>query len=389
MSVAETGSNLTDSGPRLAATQEVIALALGGPMYPPPKQGQGSAARVLVDGYHASRYMSREGLPHLRTLLAKRVSERYSVAVDERWIGITAGASMGLTAAILALSKPGDLIACPDPGYPAYRAVSKQLERRVLGYPAPAHEQDDGLVYRSMTRAIDAGAKLVLWNSPANPTGAVAGPELTSAIADLARDRDVTVLSDESYEDIVFDGRHISPVTTSPDFVCAIYSFSKSFGLAGWRVGYVVAPPAIVEAITHVHFSLAMSVPTLSQFAALGALSAPDSYRADLVQQLREVRDAASTILGSHGVPHRRPAGAYFLWLDIRHTGLSSECFTERSLQEARVTLMPGNAFGPHGEGFARLNFAATPEAVYEGCERVGSLFEQLRGGRKGAQADA
>lgn len=361
-----------------ASSPEVISLALGGPMYPPPRQAQASAARVLVEGYHASRYISREGLPRLRILLASRVSERYGVPNDENRIVVTDGASMGLTAAILALTRPGEQIACPDPGYPAYRPLAKQLGRAALDYPAPAPEHSDELVYDGVRRALDAGARVILWSSPVNPTGAVASETLTTAIAQLAHDRGRTIISDESYEDIVLDGRHFSPLIATPEHVCAIYSFSKSFGLAGWRVGYVAAPPPVADTISHIHFSLAMSVPTLSQFAALGALTAPDDYRVELVQRLRVVRDQSSVILADHGVPHRRPAGGYFHWLDIRQTGLSSEEFSERSHQESGVTLMPGNAFGRGGEGFGRLNFAAMPDAVFEGCRRVGKLYRHL-----------
>jgi aminotransferase len=385
MRVTETGRISAGYRARPIANLALIDLALGGPVYPPPKEAQASAARVLVDGYHAGRYTSREGLPHLRTRLAQRTIERYGMPGDDAWVTITDGASMGLAAAILVLSQPGDIVACPDPGYPAYRPLSEQLGRRVLSYQAPAYDKDDGFVYRSVSGVVDAGARIVIWNSPGNPTGTVVSRGLSAAIGELARDRDVMVLSDESYEDIVFEGHHVSPLTAAPHNVCALYSFSKSFGLAGWRVGYVVATPTIVDAISHVHFSLAMSVPTLSQFAALGALAAHDSYRVDLVEGLREVRNAASVALSNCGVPHRRPSGTYFLWLDIRGTGLSSAMFAERSLHEARVALMPGHIFGAAGEGFVRLNFAAMPDAVYEGCKRVGSLFEQFRGRQRNA----
>jgi aspartate/methionine/tyrosine aminotransferase len=355
-----------------AVAARTIALDLGGPVYPPPDEARASAARVLVESDVGSRYTPPEGLERLRCRLAERTNQRLGTSVDERWISVTAGASVGLTATILTVTQAGDAIACPDPGYPGYPPLIRRLERRPVSYRASDCDAD---LLSSIERCIDEGSRLVIWNSPANPVGWVADERMTEQVAQLAAATGVALLSDESYEEIVFEGRHTSPVTYAPDAVYGVFSLSKSFGLAGWRVGYVTAPPEQADRIAHTHFSVAMGAPTLGQYAALGALNADPSYHHRLLARLRESRDRASEILAE--LPHRMPHGTYFLWLDIAATGLSSEEFVAHCRAEQRVSLMPGSVCGPAGEGHVRLNFAAQPDDVLEGARRVRRFYRE------------
>jgi aspartate/methionine/tyrosine aminotransferase len=370
------GIATTDSAP---TARRSIYLALGGPGYGPPDSARASGARVLVGTDVGSHYAPPHGLDRLRIRLAERVRERYGIQAKESWITVTTGASTALTAAILALTDPGDAVLCPDPGYPAYGPLVSHLGRIVSYYRAPSRAEGDEATVEAIGAALSDRSRLLIWNSPSNPTGFVAGQRLVACVAALAEEQNLVLLSDESYEDIVFDGVHSSPGRHVPDRFCGVYSFSKSFGMAGWRIGYVVAEPERADAIGWVHYSISMNAPTIAQYAALGALAAPPDYQRDLLSVLRGRRDAASAILARYGVLHELPAGGYFLWLDVRATGLTSADFVARCEEETLVALMPGSYFGPSGEGFARLNFAAREEDVMDGAHQVGEFCASFR----------
>lgn len=355
--------------------EQIIDLSLGHPGYPPPVSALAAVTRLLAAG-GPSPYGSPQGLARLRATLAGGVAARYGLTCDESWVVVSCGASAGLAAAILALTAPGDGVLVPDPGYPAYAGLVRGLGRILHSYPAVL---DGGtLDPASIEASIRSDDRLLIWNSPSNPLGTVAGGALTEAIAELAQRHRLGLASDEVYEDLVYDDAvHVSPARWALDRTVTVHSFSKSYGMAGWRIGYVVAPPDLARRLAKAHWSLAMSVSTVGQQAALGALLAPASYLTEVRAALRTVRDRLCDRLTAHGLPHRRPDGAFFVWLDIRSTGLSSADFVTQCLERTSVALTPGTAFGPAGEGFARLSFGSTDPRLDEGADRLGQFYRE------------
>jgi aspartate/methionine/tyrosine aminotransferase len=305
-------------------------------------------------------------------------AKRYGLACDQTWIVVTCGASAGLAAVILALTAPGEGVLVPDPGYPAYAKLVQNLGRvphrylaaRVDLAPDPA----------AIEASIRPGDRMLLWNSPSNPLGFVATRAVTETIAEFARRHRLALVSDEVYEDLVYEGVHSSPMQTSVKNTVTLHSFSKSYGMAGWRVGYVLALPSLAKEIARAHWSLAMSVSAVGQAAALGALAAPASYLPEVRSTLRRNRDRVCDRLSDYGIPHRRPNGAFFVWLDISATGRSAAEFVSQCLEENAVALTPGTAFGPGGEGFVRLSFGGAGVELDEGVDRLGHSYREWSG---------
>jgi aspartate aminotransferase len=331
----------------------------------------------VLKGEPILRYAPPPGLRALRARVAERVRTRYDLPADESWVVVTAGASVALGAVIGATTEPGDEVLCPDPGFPAFRGLVQLFGRRLTHYPSagadPAQDVAD---------ALSGSTRLVIWNSPSNPLGRVAPSKAVQRVAALARERGVALLSDEVYEDLVFEGEHTSPTPHAGPAAVSVYSFSKSFLLSGWRVGCAVAAPDLAAKIVRAHWTLAMSASSVAQHAAIGALGDSEAYLADRLEALRELRDEADALLRDRGLAHELPAGAHFFWLPIGETGLSSLEFVERCRTELAVSLAPGTAFGPSGEGFVRFSFGSPREEVLEGARRVGEWYARLAGDR-------
>lgn len=361
-----------------------INLELGDPGYPPPPGVRAMVARALANEGMAWSYEPPEGRQKLRSLIAKQMSEREGVTLDSSSVVVTAGASVALAAVILAATSPGDEVLCPDPGYPAFAGLTTRLGRCPVRYPmtGPGGHAEPAAV----AAAISDRTSLLVWNTPSNPLGTIAPAAATAAIAALARERDLAILSDEVYEALVFDGRHTSPLSLAPDHCYSVHSFSKTFGMAGWRVGYVVTTPEHAARVAGAHWSVAMSASSAAQLAALGALRDAD-YVTRLRLTLLRRRDALSAILRRYDVPHRRPDAGFFFWLDIRGSGISSTEFVSRCATDAWVLVSAGTNYGPAGEGFVRLSFGGDDADAVEGTERVGRVYQTLRLARRKVEA--
>jgi len=352
-------------------------MDLGDPGFAPPAGAVEAARQALEEAPPTFPYGEREGLAELRQAIARRRSE-HGDPTEAASVVVTTGASAGLAATILATTEPGDDVLCPDPGYPLFAQIVVSFGRRLVRYPAldTAGRPDAGQVADRLTPA----TRLVVWNQPSNPLGCVADAGTNRALAALAAERGISVLSDEAYEDLVLDGDRAAP--PRGEGVFSVHSFSKSYGLAGWRVGYVVAPPGREAAVARAHWSVAMTVSWIGQRAALGALAAPPDYRACVLSELRHTRDDALRLLRAAGVPHLTPAAGMFAWLDVRATRLDDEEFVRACARATGVWLAPGAPFGPAGAGRVRLNFSGPPADVAEGARRVGQLYAALAAAR-------
>lgn len=356
-----------------ASGRRTLAMDLGDPGFPAPGEALAAARRALEEAPPTYPYGDRDGLPELREAIARHRSARGDPTEADSVV-VTTGASGGLAATILCTTAPGDEVLCPDPGYPLFEQLVQSFGRRLARYPAlgPDGAPDAGLVAAHVTPS----TRLVIWNQPSNPLGSVADAEANREVAELAAERGLAVLSDEAYEDLVLDGPALVP-PRGPT-VYSVHSFSKSFGLAGWRVGYVVAPKGRAAAVARSHWFVAMTVSWVGQRAALGALAAPAEYGARVRDDLRGGRDRALGALAAAGVPHCVPAAGMFAWLDVQATGLDDDGFARACARAAGVRLAPGSPFGPAGRQRVRLNFSGPIDDVADGAGRVARCYAAL-----------
>ena len=354
---------------RASAIPGAINLALGDPDFVTPAHIVDAARDAALAGF--TKYTLPAGLSSLREHLAEKLHRRNGLERSPAEIVVTAGACGALFTTMLALLEPGDEVLLPDPGWPNYPPIVEAVGCRVAYYPLDLRAgglPDLGALEARITPA----ARAIVVNSPGNPTGAVFDPRPLLEVADRHR---LLVVSDEAYEDVVFEGEHTS---LAGDRVVSIFSFSKSYAMTGWRVGYAVAPDADVAArIARAQEAVTWSVSSVSQKAAEAALLGPQECVAEMCDAYRARRDAALARLDAARVDYVRPSGAFYLMVDVSSAGDDVD-FAWRLLEEEHVAVVPGKAFGPTGAGYVRLSLSVAPDALAEGIERMVTLLERL-----------
>lgn len=350
-------------------TPGAIILAVGEPNFPTPPH--------VVDAAHAAAragktgYVSNAGITELRDALAEKVRARNGYDVTANDIVVTNGGVEGIFAALSALLDPGDGILLPDPGWPNFAMMATMLRARMLAYPLTP---ENGFLpaLADLERLCDAGTKVVLLNSPSNPLGSVIDRARMAEIAAFAESRDLWIVSDECYDATVFDDRFVSAAAVAGlDRTISIYTFSKTYAMTGWRVGYVAAPPRASAQIAKLQEPLISCVNAPAQYAALAALTGPQDVVAQMNDAYRERRDEVCRRLAAAGVRALPPSGAFYMWADVRASGMPSRDFAFTLLRERAVAVAPGTAFGPGGEGYVRISLATEPAALYEGIDRI------------------
>ncbi|WP_262348292.1 pyridoxal phosphate-dependent aminotransferase [Cellulosimicrobium cellulans] len=345
---------------------EAIRLEIGEPDVPTPAHVVAAAGRDAAAGHTA--YTSSTGTPELRAALAEKVRRVNGLDVTASDVVVTHGAMHGLAMAINALAGPGDEVLLPDPEFPNWRMAAVAAGVGVATYPAHAA---NGFVptLEDIAAAITPATRVIVVCSPNNPTGAMYPPELLAGVVELARERDLWVFSDECYEAITFDRPHASPAAFDTDGrVLTFFSFSKTYAMTGWRLGYVVSrDPGVIDLLGQVAEATVACPSSVSQRAALAALTGPQDDVAAAVDSYRERRDAAVALLDARGIPSVRPQGAFYLMVDVSAAMADSEAFALRLLADRHVSVSPGSAFGPGGEGMVRVSLAAERGALLDG----------------------
>jgi aspartate/methionine/tyrosine aminotransferase len=351
------------------ALPDVVRLEIGDPDFPTPAHIVEAAAEAARAGF--THYSPGVGLASLRESIAEKVRARNGLACTPAEVVVTTGACGGLFSIFLALLDPGDEVLVPDPGWTTLAPMALAAGVTPVPYAldrANAFALDPAAV----EERIGPRTRALVVNSPGNPTGAVAAREALADVLELAARRGLWLISDECYEDIVFDGEHLSPAALGDRArVVSVFSFSKSYAMTGWRVGYVVAPADVVPAIVKAQEPVVSSASTISQKAAEAALLGPRDAVDAMRDAYRRRRDLALTLLDGVGVPYARPGGAFYLMVDVSAAGQPSEPFALGLLRERQVAVVPGSAFGEGGEGMVRVSLAAADDAIAVGLERL------------------
>jgi len=365
----------------LATMDDVISLGVGEPDFDTPERIVAAGVRSL----HAGRthYTSNYGTIELRRALAAHLERRYGVAYDPATeLLITVGASEAVDLALRATCDPGDEVILHEPSYVAYEPAVI-FAGGVVRHVATRLEDDFALDPAAVEAAITPRTKALFLGYPCNPTGAVLPDDVQDAIADIARRHDLLVYSDEIYDRLAYGSyrhRAFSALPGMRDRTILMGGFSKAYAMTGWRVGYLAAPAAILEGIVKVHQYGIMSAPTTAQDAALEAIVGGEADVERMLAEYDRRRRLVVDGLNAIGLRTFEPRGAFYAFPEVTTaTGLSSEDFGHQLLQEERVAVIPGSAFGPSGEGHVRACYATSYEQLEDALGRIGRFVDRHR----------
>ena len=363
-----------------AEMPECISLGVGEPDFKTPWAVREAGIESLEHG--RTRYTSNAGLKELRAEISRYLERRMNLRYDPmRQILVTVGGSEAIDMCIRTLVKPGDEVIIPEPCFVCYEPITT-LSGGVPVHVACRQEDEFRLRAEALKAAITPKTKLVIMPFPNNPTGAVMEREDLEAVAEVLRGTDIMVLSDEIYAELNYGLRPHVSIATLPGMAertIVVNGFSKSYAMTGWRLGYACGPEAVIKIMTKIHQSAIMSAPTTSQYAAIEAMRNGDVD----IEKMRDEYDGRRRYLVEGlrriGLPCFEPKGAFYVFPDIRGTGLTSDEFCERFLMEEKVAVISGSAFGPGGEGFIRCCYATSMKDIAEALTRMDNFLTNLR----------
>ena len=353
-----------------------ISLGVGEPDFKTPWAVRDAGIRSLEQG--RTKYTANAGLMQLRQEICRYLSRRFELDYQPNEVVVTVGGSEAIDLCIRALVQPGDEVIIPEPCFVCYEPIT-QLTGGVPVHIATRAEDDFRLTADQLRAAITPKTKLLVLPFPNNPTGGVMSAADLEAIAEVLRGTDIMVLSDEIYSELTYGlDRHVS-IASLPGMrerTIVVNGFSKSYAMTGWRLGYAVGPQPIIKVMTKIHQSCIMSAPTTSQYAAITALRQCDDAIETMRDEYNRRRRYVVKALNEMGLTCFEPKGAFYVFPSIQISGLSSEEFCERLLHEKEIAIVPGNAFGSSGEGFARISYAYSVEHLETAMRRIRAFLE-------------
>ncbi len=355
----------------LTSMEGVISLGVGEPDFVTPWTIREAAISSIERGY--TMYTSNYGLLELREEVARYLKRLYGVEYDpNKEILITVGVSEGLDLAMRALIDPGDEVLIPDPSYVAYSPTASLAGGVVVSVPTGL-ENDFKLMPEDLESHITSKSKVMIMGYPCNPTGAVMSRGELEEIAKITTDNDLIIASDEIYARLVYGAEHvcIASLPGMRDRTVLLGGFSKAFAMTGWRIGYAAAPEEIVEAMMKIHQYTMMCAPVTGQMAALEALRSANSDVEDMLEEYNRRRKLMVRGFNAMGLTCFEPKGAFYTFPSIEITGMTSEEFAERLLEEEKVAVVAGSAFGRCGEGHVRCCYATSMSDIQEAIERI------------------
>jgi len=373
---------LTDKAKELKAQgRDIVSMSAGEPDFPTPPRIVEAAKRALDEGH--THYVASPGIIELRKAVVDKLRDDNAVELhgpDE--VIVVPGAKAGLMFACLALLQKGDECVCPEPAWVSYRECVDFADGV---YVPVATSGDDGFTVapEALAAAITDRTRLVVLNSPTNPSGKVWSRTELEAVADIVRGRELVVLSDEIYEDLLYDGnRHVSfaSLPGMADKTLTLNGLSKAYAMTGWRLGYLAGPRDYIKQILKIQQHSTTCATSFAQYAAVTALR---EGRPDVDAMVEIFRRRRRQLLdGLQGIPGIRPVapqGTFYMFLDVADLGIPTFELAERLLQQEGLALTPGAAFGESGEGYMRLSFAASDDDIRRCCERLRRFADGLR----------
>lgn len=359
---------------------DVISLGVGEPDFPTPWHIRSEGIRSLEKG--KTRYTSNHGLIKMRQEISNLLDRKYGVSYSpETEILVTVGGSEAIDGAIRALVSPGDEVIIPQPSYVCYEPITL-LAGGVPVIIETKVENEFRITPEELKAAITPKTKVLILPYPCNPTGAVMRKKDLEAIAEVLKDTNIIVISDEIYSELTFGGeKHtcFAAIDGMRERTVVVNGFSKAYSMTGWRMGYACGPAPILNQITKIHQYAIMCAPTTSQYAAIEALKNGD---ADIERMVAEYDIRRRIIVDGFnriGLTCREPLGAFYAFPSIASTGMTSEEFCEKLLYSKKVAIVPGTAFGKGGEGFVRASYCYSVEHIRTAIERIDEFLKEIK----------
>ncbi|BAI61524.1 aspartate aminotransferase [Methanocella paludicola SANAE] len=341
--------------------KDILSFNLGEPDFNTPSNIVEAAEKALKSG--KTHYAPAAGIPELRDAIAAKLKNENKLDVPGKNVLVTPGAKQAVFYVTFSLLEEGDEAIVFDPGWVSYDACIKMSGGKTVWVKS----NEDGSLPRDLSKYVNKKTKLIILNSPNNPSGAVLDTKDIRMVADLSKDHGLYVLSDEIYEKIVYDVKPVSIGSMIPDKTVTINGFSKAYAMAGWRIGYAAAPKPVFQNMLKVQQHTATSPTTFVQYGALEAINGPQDSVENMCRQFKERRDVVVKGLRDMGLQCETPLGAFYAWPKVKG---SSEKWAEKFL-EAGVGLTPGSAFGPHSDDHIRMSYASSMNDIKKGLERM------------------
>jgi aminotransferase len=380
--LSERAVSLKPSGIRkffdiIATMDDVISLGIGEPDFVTPQPILERGVRALQDG--ETHYTSNSGRLDLRQALASHLQRLYGVSYEPaNEMVITVGVSEALYLALTALLNPGEEVIIPTPCFVSYQAEVSLAGGVPIELPS-FMEDNFQLRPEALEAAITSRTKAVLIGYPNNPTGAVASRQTLLEVARIAEQHDLIILSDEIYDQLVYGVQHVCfpALPGMRERTILLGGFSKNYAMTGWRIGYAAGPAGLIQGLLRIHQYTIMSAPTIAQFAALEALTNGSKYVIEMQEEYDRRRRLIVSGLNQLGLSTFEPHGAFYAFPSIAVTGMDDETFSQKLLDEERVAVVPGSAFGSGGEGFVRCSYATAYEKIEEALARLENFMKR------------
>jgi len=358
--------------------KDIVHLEIGEPDFDTPKNIKDAAVKALNAGY--THYTPSAGMPELRQAVADYISKTRKLDVKPEEVVVTPGAKPIMFFSILALVNPGDEVLYPNPGFPIYESMINFVGAKPV--PIPLKEENDfSLDTEYVKKMITNKTKMIIINSPENPTGGIINREQLKVIADSLTNRnDVFVLSDEIYSRIIYEGKAES-ITQFPgmkDKTILLDGFSKTYAMTGWRLGYGVMRKDLAEKVAQLMTNSNSCTNAATQLAGVEALTGPQKEPEKMVEEFRKRREVIVPGLNNiEGITCKKPHGAFYVFPNITGTGMDSKKLGDHLLYNASVAVLPGTSFGKYGEGYLRLSFANSVENIRKALDRIAKAVKK------------
>ena len=364
---------------RASKMKNVISLGIGEPDFDTPQNIKEAAKRALDEGW--THYTPNAGIAELRNAISEYYATHYGMRIPPQNVLVTAGAYEATYLAFESLLEEGDEVIIPDPAFVCYVEDAKVSGAKYVRLPLK-EENEFQPDPDELLELITKRTRMIVLNYPNNPTGATLDDEVAKAVADIAQDYNIYILSDEPYEHFLYDGaKHVPMMKYASDNTILANSFSKTFAMTGWRLGFTIAPEDVIKDMIKLHAYVIGNVASFVQVAGVAALREEASWKA--VEEMRKEYEKRRKLVLEHlkemsYIKAFEPKGAFYVFANITETGMKSEEFAEWLLDKAGVVVIPGTAFGPNGEGYIRISYATSQENLLEAMARMKKALEEL-----------
>jgi aminotransferase len=363
----------------LTTNPEVISLSVGEPDFATPYHIREAAIEAISQG--KTFYTPSKGFLSLRKEISAVMERKYDLSYDPATeVLVTIGASEAIEVALITLLNEGDEVIVVSPSYISYEPIITMFGGKIVNIET-LESEGFRLTPEALKAKLSDKTRLVILNYPNNPSGAIMNREDLEAVADVLRDRDVHILSDEIYSELTYQGTHVS-LASLPGMrekTLVINGFSKAYAMTGWRLGYVCAPKEIIDALTKYHQYAVLCAPTISQFAGIEALKNGDEDIVHMREEYDMRRRFVVKRLNDMGLSTANPLGAFYVFVNVKGTGMGSIEFCDALLDSKKVALIPGTAFGISGEGYVRLSYSYSINHIQEALSRIEAFLAELK----------